>query len=527
MKTSRRGFLGCCGAVGAGLLTKSVFGEQQPRDVKKFHFSITASTTVQQSAVLQSNVDMELLKAVRDAGVSDIWLTALFAGTWVSPLKDLVAYREKVESLGMTCHLLNMPFGHPGSTLQESWRPAMNVDGQRQTGTSLHDPAMQQNCDALRKLELAKFRRAFLDDDFRLSPAPGVIGGCFCNEHKQAFLKRTGFNDSQWEDLCEAVRKRRLTPQLRTWCDFNCDLLTDCYHVQQKAAPSLALGVMVMYFGAEKAGVRLTDYRGLPMRVGECKFDDGTFDPVKGKTDELFSSLFHRRFVSPELAYSETTAFPDKALSLKNKVAKLAVPTLCDVRNTMFMCDFPKEHWPALAPAMKHHAKIHAKIAGHALRGPLKHFWGEASRYVGNDDPYSLFLAMGVPFEVVEQPDNEGWTFFSDADAEMLVSQRPKAGTWVARPTVAAAESVRRIPETLPEMFKLKHELIKRSPNFPYVENESPVVCAWYPTARAVVLWNLSEQPVNFSVRYGDKRQTVAVAGLDVGIVEDVVVAAG
>jgi hypothetical protein len=41
------------------------------------------------------------------------------------------------------------------------------------------------------------------------------------------------------------------------------------------------------------------------------------------------------------------------------------------------------------------------------------------------------------------------------------------------------------------------------------------------------VLWNLSEQPVNFSVRYGDKRQTVAVAGLDVGIVEDVVVAAG
>jgi hypothetical protein len=31
---------------------------------------------------------------------------------------------------------------------------------------------------------------------------------------------------------------------------------------------------------------------------------------VKGKTDELFSALMHRRFARPELAYSEKTAFP-------------------------------------------------------------------------------------------------------------------------------------------------------------------------------------------------------------------------
>ena len=74
---------------------------------------------------------------------------------------------------------------------------------------------------------------------------------------------------------------------------------------------------------------------------------------VKGKTDELFSSLFHRRFVAPELAYSETTAYPANSLSLANKVAKLAVSTISDVRNTMFMCDFPKDHWSTLAPAMQ------------------------------------------------------------------------------------------------------------------------------------------------------------------------------
>ena len=134
----------------------------------------------------------------------------------------------------------------------------------------------------------------------------------------------------------------------------------------------------------------------------------------------MFSSLFHRRFVRPELAYSETTAFPDRQLSLKNKVAKLAVSTLSDVRNTMFMCDFPKEHWPTLAPAMKRHADIHARIAGHAAHGPLKHFWGEASRYVGDDNPYSLFMALGVPFEVTGEPARDGFTFLSERMRERL-----------------------------------------------------------------------------------------------------------
>ena len=53
-----------------------------------------------------------------------------------------------------------------------------------------------------------------------------------------------------------------------------------------------------MYLGAEKAGIRLADYADVPFRVGEFMFDDESFNPVKGKTDELFSSLFHRRFVT-------------------------------------------------------------------------------------------------------------------------------------------------------------------------------------------------------------------------------------
>ena len=80
--------------------------------------------------------------------------------------------------------------------------------------------------------------------------------------------------------------------------------------------------------------------------------------------------------------------------------AKLAVSTIADVRNTMFMSGvtaFPREHWETLGPAMKRQAELHRRVAGHDLAGRSKHFWGEASRYVGDDNPFSLFLARAYP----------------------------------------------------------------------------------------------------------------------------------
>ena len=205
--------------------------------------------------------------------------------------------------------------------------------------------------------------------------------------------------------------------------------------------------------GAEKAGIRLADYRDVPFRVGELMFDDGSFAPVKGKTNELFSALFHRRFARPELAYSETTAYPANRLSAKNMAAKLAVSTISDVRNTMYMSGltaFPREHWQTLGPAMKRHAELHRKIAGHAARGPLKHFWGEASRYVGDDNPYSLFLATGIPFEVTAEPAADGFTFLSDADARNAGSFRSPGTVFVARAPASPPAGQRVVPESLP-----------------------------------------------------------------------------
>jgi hypothetical protein len=55
----------------------------------------------------------------------------------------------------------------------------------------------------------------------------------------------------------------------------------------------------------------------------------------------------------------------------------------------------------------------------------------------------------------------------------------------------------------------------------PYIEEEKSVVCAWYPTARAALLWNLSEARETLTLCFNDTRRTVTVDGLDIRLSED------
>jgi hypothetical protein len=404
----------------------------------------------------------------------------------------------------------------------------MRPDGTWYTGTSLHPPATEENAAALQRSRRAGLRGVFLDDDFRLAQSPGMIGGCFCEEHRSRFLKSYGHAPERWPELLDAVSRRALTPLLRDWIAFTCDDLTGSFRAQQRAAPRVRLGNMVMFMGAEKAGIRLADYHDVPFRVGELMFDDASFGSVKAKTQEVFSALFHRRYARADLAFSETTAFPADRLSAANMAAKLAVSTVADVRNTMFMSGvtpFPRSHWQTLGPAMKKHAAIHARLAGHTPRGPFKHYWGERGRCASDDNAWSLFLAAGVPFEVTGEPSTEGWTFLGDHDADgaadgalhasgTTIIYRPEAGVRI--------EGGREMPETLAALFELKHAIADRLASVPHVEQDVPVVCAWYPTARAVLLWNLGEKREPVTLRLGSTRREIDLTALDVALVEDI-----
>ena len=537
--SSRRHFLRgmAIGSLGAFLGCRSFRTKPTAKAQKErvFHLSV---------AIEAFEADPDLIPTLSRAGVGHIWLAPFFCGYWHYSIEKVNAWRARLEAAGFQVHLITIPLGHPSfSSAAPDYMPqmdmsrrksALTVQGKTFYGVSLHPPACQENVEAMPTLKRARPGTVFLDDDFRLALGPGTIGGCFCDDHKNAFLRKYGHGEQQWQELREAVIARRLTPVVAQWVDFTCDGLTECFRAQQAAAaPQMELGIMVMYLGAEKAGIRLADYTGVPMRVGELMFDDASFAPTKGKTNELFSALFHRRYAAPALAYSETTAWPSEKLSANNMAAKLAISTIADVRNTMFMSGirpFPRTHWDTLAPAMREQALTHRKVMGHKPHGPLKHFWGRHSRYVGDDNPYSLFLALGIPFEVVDSASIDcdgGWVFLADADArgvaagEITVQGQSEL---VYRPAAQVRlDRGRKVAESPAELARLKQDILKQTSGYPYVEEDAQVVCAWYPTARRVLLWNLAETPqaVNVNLtKIGRDRRAVTIRPLGTALID-------
>lgn len=481
--------------------------------------------------VLEANPG--LVDTFREAGVDQLWLAAFFYGFWPYPREQLTRWRKRIMDAGMAAEYVNIPLGHPGDSLgskeeafpltpPEHWRMAVATNGATYSGTSLHAPATTENAEAIRVLDGMGARTVFLDDDFRLARGPGVIGGCFCDEHKRAFLDKGGFDDSKWDELLADIASRNLTSLTRAWVESTCDQLTGCFRAQQEAAPNIELGNMIMYLGAEKAGIRLADYKDVPVRVGELMFNDASFQPTKGKTNELFSALFHRRFVRPELAYSETTAFPADKLSVENLAAKLVVSTIADVRNTMFMSGvtpFPFSYWDILPGAMQEQAAMHRRIAGHQPAGPLKHYWGEASRYVGDDNPYSLFLALGVPFEVTDSPAEDGWTFLSDADAAHAAGgQLASPGTTFVGRTENGG--IHGVPEDMAALFEFRRGILPSLNAIPHVVEEKPAVCAWYPEAGAVLVWNLAETAETLHLQFKDELRETTLGPLEAKLVD-------
>jgi hypothetical protein len=176
---------------------------------------------------------------------------------------------------------------------------------------------------------------------------------------------------------------------------------------------------------------------------------------------------------------------------------------------------------------MRRQAGFHSRLAGHSPRGPFKHYWGEASRYTGDDRPFSLFLATGVPFEVTDRPARDGWTFLSDADAGAAAGGRLESrGTrFVCRPNAGAASAaLEACPEELEGLFALKHRVVPKLGRVPYVETDQPAVLAWYPSARAALVWNLRPERTTFLVRCGRQTREVTLEPLGSELLGDVTV---
>lgn len=463
----------------------------------------------------------DILDILVKAGVRIVWIATFFYGRWPYDVNNIAGARELVISKGMSAYAVTVPFGHPGqmnlkdesfiSASPSHWPRSVDINGNVYTGTSIGKIVSIENAKALEEISKMGFEQCMLDDDFRIARSPGVVGGSFDATTRDCFLKRGGYASYQWDELLQNIRERRLTGIVRDWVNWYCDRMTDSFRMQQNAFKG-DLGIMVMYLGAEKAGIRLADFPDVSLRVGEEHFNDANLLSPKGWTDELFSVLFHRRFIKPERAWSETTAFPEDALSVEKMCAKLIVSTIADVRHTIFMSGivpFPKSYWTALSLAMRVQKKYHEKIAGYQLKGPLKHYWGEASRYVGKDKPFSLWLATGIPFEIIDELEQgqDGWVFMSDEDYGHLDDNAP-TGKLIARPEAKKNnKNVLYIKENLDALWVWRRSItdgLEKS-RTPYISEELPAVCAWYPEASTVLVWNLSAAPVSLTIQFGNR----------------------
>ena len=144
---------------------------------------------------------------------------------------------------------------------------------------------------------------------------------------------------------------------------------------------------------------------------------------------------------------------------------------------------------------------------------------------VGDDKPFSLFLAAGVPFEVTKEPAKDGWTFLAEFDAravaEGILKSNGTTFVYQQKNEYRLKEGIS-IKESLKDIFALKQKLRPQLQNIPIVEQDTPVVCAWYPTARSVLVWNLAEEPRTMTVTFKGNSYTKKVNALDVELLQDI-----
>ena len=299
MHLSRREWLKASAAAGALLPTLPLLAAGRG-EVRSYHLCLNPAAVEQ---------DPERLRMIRDAGVDTVWLAGFFYGHQPYSEEQLRRARQRSERAGLEGHLVNVPLGHPGDSLGAKdgdfpltppphWRDRA---ARPTAGSSPGRPCTIRPPPRTRTPCAATVRWASADASWTMisgSPEPGEIGGCFCENIARTFLRRVDSPRVVGMSCCDDVGERRLTPLLRSWLDFTGDELSDVL-----PAATRRLRRRTRDHGdVSRRGEGRHPAEGLQERAvpgGRTDVRRQSFTPVKGKTDELFSVLFHRRFARP------------------------------------------------------------------------------------------------------------------------------------------------------------------------------------------------------------------------------------
>lgn len=215
---------------------------------------------------------------------------------------------------------------------------------------------LQQSRVVAEQLQALGFTKLFYDDDLRVGPWGPWLQGCFCPRCMQAFYERY----PQYSGMSGADILANATEGDALWCAWS---EVQCDHVinflEQTMPDGMTPGIMIMHNGDCRHGLDIARikarYPHALFRVGEGHFDNGSFTHPLSKDAIRNSIRAHLHVIgSAQNAYSESTVYPENALSPENLVQKLRIEISCGLRNLflmsgLFFLDEP--YWQAIAKA--------------------------------------------------------------------------------------------------------------------------------------------------------------------------------
>ena len=300
------------------------------------------------------------LKHLKAAGVETIWLFSYFYGHWESSIEKLRLAKQVLENDGFEVCAINVPFGHGGNALDpfnpsipletgKGWRNRVDAEGNTRINTTcVNDQLIYDSVEVAKALRDIGITKVFYDDDLRFGKWGPDLQGCFCDYCLEGYGKQHGIQPDRKRIIADA-------DLWESWKDFQCNSILR--FLKAVSLDGMTTGVMVMHNGDRRHGVDISLIKehipSVLFRVGEGHFGDASFRHPLAEQSLKASIHTHMRLAGDDnICYSESTVYPQKALSPENWIEKIKLELRCGLRNIYLMSGtwyLTPEYWQALA----------------------------------------------------------------------------------------------------------------------------------------------------------------------------------
>ncbi|MBP1993812.1 hypothetical protein [Paenibacillus eucommiae] len=516
----------------------------------KIHYSLD-------SAVALDPAKQPILQAMQSAGVGQIWLHGYFFGHMASPVSDMVKARELLQTYGFDVGVINVPIGHPGNSanpddpdmdfsLPSHWRYRVDRHGNFvYFCADMESGMLRDSVQAMEELRDAGFTQVLMDDDLRQGNWGPEIEGCYCEACILEFNETRSRAESR-ESLKDLVESGTVTDVLKEWVAFYCSKVTE--YLAAMAIPGIEVGTMIMPDGDERHGLDVAAIReAVPdclFRVGEYQYNDETFGSPLGKALEYISALKHLNWIDRKRAYSETTVFPNRALSADNLVLKGKMAIALGIPNIMLMsgtCVIEEDYWKVWQDSLADMEEIDRQCYPYERAYPVHLLYGTHGVYQEPMHPSPLPVLAGLPVKPVRAHEGdrtgevlcvfgdyllgEEWEQLLPSYKQVIFDQaaarkNPDKVAHPSYPQVLVWEHVAGTASSEDEVSMLRQIIARSVWDFPWTTDGGQVGLIWLKENKSIILTNLENEEVECRITYNGRVRDVVMTPLSFQVLQ-------